>query len=172
MAQTELHKYTVAEKLNKMDVDLIDVTLTTVAAAIGNNEVISQSIEIPNAVAVNGGSTIIQSVMLLDEDDEAPSIELLFSQVDTAIADAASESIGNSVGDLDSTFRSFLGAITVSNWSDLVDAQIGVKDNIGLVIKAASGSQSIYVHAINRSGGNYTPAATTDLKLRIGIVKD
>jgi|TARA_R100000084_G_C4644663_1_gene145967 hypothetical protein len=172
MAQTELHKYTVAEKLNKMDVDLIDVTLTTVAAAIGNNEVISQSIEIPNAVAVNGGSAIIQSVMLLDEDDEAPSIELLFSQVDTAIADAASEAIGNSVGDLDSTFRSFLGAITVSNWSDLVDAQIGVKDNIGLVIKAASGSQSIYVHAINRSGGNYTPAATTDLKLRIGIVKD
>ena len=67
---------------------------------------------------------------------------------------------------------SFLGAVTVSNWSDLIDAQIGVKDNIGLVVKAANGSKSIYVHAINRSGGNYTPAATTDLKLRIGIVKD
>ena len=110
--------------------------------------------------------------MLLDEDDEAPAVELLFSQVDTAITDAASEAIGNSVGDLDSTFRSFLGAVTVSNWSDVIDAQIGTKSNVGLVVKAASGSKSIYVHAINRSGGNYTPAATTDLKLRLGIVKD
>ena len=155
-----------------MDIDLIDVTLTTVAAAVADNEVISQSIEIENAVAVNAGTGIIQSVILLDEDDEAPAVELLFSQVSTAITDAASEVIGNSVADLDETFRSFLGAVTVSTWSDLVDAQIGVKSNIGLAIKAAAGTKSIWVHAINRSGGNYTPAATTDLKLRIGIVKD
>ena len=172
MAQTEIHKFTVQERLGKMDVDLIDVTLTTVAAAIADNEVISQSIEIENAVAVSGGTAIIQSIMLLDEDDEAPTVELLFSQVSTAITDAASEVIGNSVSDLDSTFRSFLGAVTVSSWSDVVDAQIGTKSNIGLVAKAASGSTSIYVHCINRSGGNYTPAAVTDLKLRLGIVKD
>ena len=172
MAETKIHGYTVQERLGKMDVDLIDVTLTTVAAAIADNEVISQSIEISNAVSVPGGSGIIQSVMLLDEDDEAPTVELLFSQVSTAITDAASEAIGNSVSDLDATFRSFLGATTVSSWSDLVDGQIGVKSNIGLAIKAASGETSIWVHAINRSGGNYTPAATTDLKLRIGIIKD
>ena len=94
------------------------------------------------------------------------------SQGNTAIADAASEAIGNSVSDLDSTFRKFLGAVTISSWSDLIDAQIAVKNNVGLVIKAASDSTSIYVHTINRSGGNYTPAATTDLKLRLGIVKD
>ena len=160
------------KKLNQMNVDIIDVTLTTVAAAIGNNEVISQSIEIADAVAVKGGAGIIQSVMLLDEDDEGVATELLFSQVSTAITDAASEAIGNSVADLDSTFRSFLGATTVTSWSDLVDSQIGVKTNIGLAIKAASDTTSIWVHAINRSGGNYTPAATTDLKLRIGIIKD
>ena len=160
------------KKLNDMNVELIDVTLTTVAAAIGDNEVISQSIEIANAVRENGGAGIIQSVMLLDEDDEAPTVELLFSQVSTAITDAASEAIGNSVGDLDTTFASFLGAVSVSNWSDLVDAQIGVKSNIGLAVKAASTTRSIWVHAINRSGGNYTPAATTNLKLRIAIVQD
>ena len=96
MAETDIHGRTVVEKINSMDVDLIDVTLTTVAAAIADNEVISQSIEIPNAVSVNGGSAIIQSVMLLDEDNEAPAVELLFSQVNTAISDAASEAIGNS----------------------------------------------------------------------------
>ena len=172
MAQTNLHNYSVQEKLNKMDVDLIDVTLTTDAEAHANNDVIAQSIEIPNAVAVNGGSAIIQSIMLLDEDDEGPAVELLFSQVNTAITDDEGEAIGNNVDDLDSTFGSFLGATTISNWSDLVDAQMAVKSNIGLVVKAASDTTSIYVHAVNRSGGTYTPAATTDLKMRIGIVKD
>ena len=172
MAETNLRNYTVQEKLNKMDIDLIDVTLTTVAAAISNNEVISQSIEIPNAVAVNGGSAIIQSVMLLDEDDEAPTMELLFSQSNTAITNALSNVIGSGISPLDEVFRNLLGSTVVSDWSDIADAQMGVKKNIGLVIKAASDSKSIYVHTINRSGGDYTPAATTDLKLRIGIVKD
>ena len=56
MAETNLTKYTAQEKLNKMDIDLIDVTLTTTAEAHADNEAISQSIEIPNAVAVNGGA--------------------------------------------------------------------------------------------------------------------
>ena len=159
------------QRLNEMNVDLIDVTLTTDAEAHADNDVIAQSIEIANAVKVKGGTAIIQSIMLLDEDDEAPTVELLFSQVSTAIADDEGSAIGDSVSDLDSTFRSFLGAVTVSNWSDLVDSQIGVKSNVGLVVKAASTTTSIWVHAINRSGGNYTPAATTDLKLRIGIVQ-
>ena len=172
MALTNLQGFTVQEKLNKMDVDLIDVTLTTDAEAHSDGDVIAQQIEIPNAVSVDGGAAIIQSIMLLDEDDEAPTVELLFSQTNSAITDDEGNSIGNSTADLDETFRSFLGAITVSSWSDLVDSQLGIKTNIGLVIKAASDTTSIYVHAINRSGSNYTPAATTDIKMRIGIVKD
>ena len=160
------------QKLNHMNVELIDVTLTTDAEAHADTDVIAQSIEIANAVQEDGGTGIIQSIMLLDEDDEAPTVELLFSQVNTAITDDEGSAIGASVADLDTTFRSFLGAVTVSNWSDLVDAQIGVKTNVGLAIKAASTTRSIWVHAVNRSGGNYTPAATTDLKLRIAIVQD
>ena len=41
MAQTELHKYTVAEKLNKMDVDLITVTPTIETSTIDANDVLS-----------------------------------------------------------------------------------------------------------------------------------
>jgi len=172
MAETQLHGNTVQEKLNKMAVDLIDVTLTTDAEAIGNNEVIAQSIEIENAVSVKGGAGILQSVMILDEDDEAPAVDLLFSQVNTSITDDQGEAIGNNIGNLNSTFRSFLGFVNVSNYTDLIDGQLAIKSNIGLVIKAASDTKSIWVHCINRSGGNYTPASTPDMKLRFGIVKD
>ena len=47
-------------------IDLIDVTLTTAAATMGNNEAITLSIEIPNAVASVGGSSIIQSITLFN----------------------------------------------------------------------------------------------------------
>ena len=121
------------QKLNHMNVELIDVTLTTDAEAHADGDVIAQSIEIANAVQENGGTGIIQSIMLLDEDDEGPTVELLFSQVSTAITDDEGSAIGYSVGDLDSTFRSFLGATTVSNWSDLIDSQLGIKTQMELM---------------------------------------
>ena len=168
MAETDIHKYSSGEKLNKMDVDLIDVTLTTDAEAHADNDVIAQSIEIPNAVAVKGGSAIIQSVMLLDEDDEAPSVDLIYQTDNTALAADEGEAINIS----DANARDILGFVNVSNYTDLIGCQVAVKTNIGLVVKAASTTKSIWVHAVNRSGGTYTPAATTDLKMRIGIVKD
>jgi len=168
MAETVLRKYAVVERLGKMDVDLIDVTLTTDAEAHADNDVIAQSIEIPNAVSVDGGSAIIQSVMLLDEDDEAPAVDLIFQTDNTALASDEGEVINIS----DANARDILGFVNVSSWSDLVGCQIAVKSNIGLVVKAASTTKSIWVHAVNRSGGTYTPAATTDLKMRIGIIKD
>ena len=168
MAETSLTGKTSQEKLNSMAVDLIDVTLTTDAAAHGNNDVIAQSIEIPNAVAVEGGSAIIQSIMILDEDDEAPSIDLIFQTDNTALASDEGEIVNIS----DANARNILGFVNVSNYTDLLNCQVGIKTNIGLVVKAASTTKSIFVHAVNRSGGTYTPAATTDLKMKIGIVKD
>ena len=168
MAETSLTGKTSQEKLNSMAVDLIDVTLTTDAEAHGNNDVIAQSIEIPNAVAVEGGSAIIQSIMILDEDDEAPSIDLIFQTDNTALASDEGEVVNIS----DADARDILGFVNVSNYTDLVGCQVATKTNIGLVVKAASTTKSIFVHAVNRSGGTYTPAATTDLKMKIGIVKD
>ena len=168
MAETNIKLYSASEKLNRMAVDLITVTLTTDAEAIGDNEIIAQSIEIPNAVSINGGSAIIQSAILLDEDDEAPAVDLVFSSANTALGSDE----GEAVSITDANARNIQGFVNVSSYTDLIGSQVAVKTNIGLVVQAASDSKSIYVHAINRSGGNYTPAATTDFKLKLGIAKD
>ena len=168
MAETNIGKRSTQEKLNSMDVDLIDVTLTTDVEAHADNDVIAHFIKIPNAVAVNGGSAIIQSIMILDEDAEAPSIDLIFQTDNTAL----SSDQGEPPSITDSNARDILGFVNVSNYTDLVGCQVATKTNIGLVIKAVSTTKDIFVHAVNRSGGTYTPASTTDLKMRIGIVKD
>ncbi len=155
------------EKLNSMAVDLIDVTLTTDAEVLGNNDVIAQSIEIPNAVAVNGGSAIIQSIMILDENDEALPIDLIFQTDNTALASDEGEAVNIS----DVNARDILGFVNVSNYTDLVGCVVAIKTNIGLVVQAASTTKSIFVHAVTRGGGS-AQRTVSGLKMRIGIVKD
>ena len=64
MAKTDIKKYSVVEKLNKMDVDLIDITVKPDfdnGADMTAGDFMFPAVEIPNAVAVNGGSSILQS---------------------------------------------------------------------------------------------------------------
>jgi hypothetical protein len=155
------------KKLNQMKVDVIDVTLTTTAATHSPGDVLAANIEIPNAVAVKGGSAIIQSVTLLDKDDEGPVVDLIFQSDNTALG-----SVGSAVSISEDDAEDILGFVSVSDYSDLIASQVAVKNNIGLVVKAASTTRSIFVSAVNRGSANYAPAATTDLKLKIGIVQD
>jgi len=151
----------------RSEVVLIDATLTTDAEAIADNEIIAQGIELPNVVGEDGSCAIIQSVMILDEDDEAPAVDLVFSSANTALGSDEGEAVSIS----DANARNIQGFVSVNNYTDLVGSQVAVKSNIGLTVKTASDSKSLYVHCINRSGGNYTPAATTDMKLKIGFIR-
>ena len=175
MAETNIHDFTVQERLGKMAVDLIDVTLTTTAGTHGNNTVVSQAIEIPNAVAVTGGTAIIQSIYLQNTDNsvESPALELIFAAENTTLA---SGGIGTALdaGDAGMVTAKIQGSTTVTSWSDLKPSsnEFGVKTNIGLVVRAESDSRSIFVTTINRSGADFTPSDTGKLTARIGIVKD
>ena len=102
-----------------MNVELIDVDLTTLAAAIAADEVISQSIEIANAVQEKGGTGIIQSIVLNSDDAETPAIDLVFSQVSDNISSAVSATVGDDE-DIDSIGASVLGHISLNNYTNLV----------------------------------------------------
>tara|TARA_Y100001970_G_C13772494_1_gene621201 strand:+ start:85 stop:603 length:519 start_codon:yes stop_codon:yes gene_type:complete len=172
MAQTSLQGSTVQEKLNRMAVDLIEIELTTTAATHANGDVIAISEEIENAVAVKGGSSIIQSVALLNTDDsvESPALDLVFCVDNTALG-----TIGSAPSITDANFIDCVqGVVNVSNWLTLkaTDNEIATKTNVGLIVKAASDSRSIFVNVINSSGGNYTPSATSSLRLVLGVIKD
>ena len=67
-----------------------------------------------------------------------------------------------------------LGHVSVSDWCILAnaDAHVATKTNIGLVLQAASGSTSIYMAGIVRSAGASAWGATSDLDIRLGILKD
>ena len=83
MAQTDIFKYSTNERLGKMDVDLIDVDLVTDTAVIATDQMISDYVEIANAVSVNAGTSLLHSIVLIDDGDQGIAMDLVFSTANT-----------------------------------------------------------------------------------------
>ena len=170
MAETTLHKYSANERLNKMDVDLITITPTIETSTIDANDVLFTATEIPFATAVNGGRSILQSICLIDQTDTSVDtgvqIDLVFTQDATTLG-----TLDAAVSAADSVLDGVLGIVSITNYVDMINAQIATKNNIGLVLSAvSSSSKSVYVGGIIRETG--TARAADAIDIRLGIVKD
>ena len=174
MAETKLRKYTVAEKLNKMDVDLITVIPTVQTGTTdADGDLLFDALEIPNAVAVNGGTSILQSVSVFHKADENVIFDLVFFQVTQDLGAAgAALTWGGSSETTNADNAVLLGHVSISDWCDLVDVQIATKTNIGLVLQAASGTKSIFCAGICRGAATGDHDAITNVDIRLGFVKD
>ena len=165
MAKTELHNYTVQEKLNKMDVDLIDIDVVTNADADG--EIMVARTEIPNAVAVAGGTSILQSAVWIDTKALTGSVDVYITSDDTSVGDItdaiADESNATAVLD------GICGFFTINNSIDLGSSTVGSKQNICMVCKAEAGSTSLHVFMVSRHASDYDTDAGV---LRLGFLKD
>tara|TARA_R100000742_G_C4274950_1_gene95160 strand:- start:1319 stop:1825 length:507 start_codon:yes stop_codon:yes gene_type:complete len=168
MAKTRLHNYSVQEKLNKMDTDVITVTLVSTTNACATNEVIFQGEELENIVSVKGGACVIQSIGLLDDDDNGEPIDLVFFDSNVELDDSND---GTTIDAADGTIPdSILGVVNLTNYFDGVNWQYGHKENIGLTLKAASDTKSVWVAGVNR--GSSATWTASGLRIKVGVIKD
>ena len=167
MGDNILTKYTVQEKLNKMDVEVFEFTPTTYASSAGDNTVIFSSHEIEEAMMEDGGRGIIQSITILDDDDHGGAMDIFVHTRAGAIGSEGGAISSTSSADLES----IKGVFSVSTYTDGVNWKLGHKENIGLVVNSTSSSRSIFITAVNRSGGALTYTAS-GLIVRVGIIRD
>ena len=158
----------VIERLGKMDVDVITLTPDTATEACSDGEVIFQADELPNIVSVDGGTCIVQSIGVLDDDDHGGAIDIVFMDT-TGLLDAGDD--GGTIDAADGVIPdAILGVVQITSYFDGIAWQYGYKTNIGLVLKAPSASKSIYVSAVNR--GSTATWTAAGLRLQIGVIKD
>ena len=176
MAATDLQRYTIVEKLNKMDVDLIDISATLTSDGT-SGDLMFDTEEIANAVSVLGGSGILQSAVALvanhatDTSSDASTItgawKLVITSDSTSIV-----SVCDIVG-ADTSARTVLdGICCIVDMTYVTDhGYFGVfsKQNIGAIVKAVSTTKSLYAYGITNSTNDYNGATIT---LRLGFVKD
>ena len=192
MAKTELHNYTVQEKLNKMDVDIIDITATLSTSGAADS-VMFLPTEIPNCVSVNGGTSLLHSVVAIvannatDTSSAGASClegfrcvftsDATITDHDTAaslalqdVTTAEGSIVGNGgFGVPRADLTGTCGVVPIAGASDFGFFGLHYASNCGSVLKAASGSTSLYVWGIASGTTNYAGATIT---LRIGVIKD
>lgn len=143
--------------------DLIGVTLSLDTSAYADGDVLAATQEIANAVRLPGGRATLQSVHVLDENDQGVGFDLIFMSADNALGTE------NSAPDISDTLaRDILGFVRIAagDYVDLGGSRIATLTNIGLVLEAAAASTSLYVAAITRGAPTYTAAG---LKLKLGF---
>ena len=143
----------------------IVVTPTLTESAIGAGDVLINSQEIPNAVLVPGGCSLLRGITLVDYDDDAKDLTLVFTQ------NSATWAAVNSVPTLNAAgikAANVLGAVTLDrsdiDQTDIINAKVdlytemaggGSTDDtstgagfIPVFLQAASKSTSVYFSII------------------------
>ena len=169
MAVTNLLEYSAQQKLNKMDIDIINVTPLLDGSEYATGDLLFNQIKIENAVAVPGGRSILQSVCAINANAVIGNFDLVFtSEGDDAIG-SLNGVLADQSGISDANALYTLGKVSMTGMFDIGASSIGSKHNIGMVLKAQEGSKDVFVWGVSKSVATYT---TTGLTLRIGILKD
>ena len=128
------------------------------------NDVLAATQEIAGAVRVNDGTGIIQSIVVQDDDDKGAAIDLIFFDANISIG---SESAELNMADNDN----ILGTVEIASgdYVDMIDSQHATKTNVGIGIKGATGTRSIYLGIAARNTETYTASGIT---VRLFILLD
>lgn len=146
---------------------VLDVQLTVEAAAYATGDVIGGKITIPNAMARDGGTGLLKSVVLCSKADLTVNMDLvLFSDdpADTTFTENGAVAIATT------DVAKVLGALQLATRFDLGTPVVTALNNVDMALRSGAASRSLFACLIAR--GAYTPAATADVILRFGIQQD
>lgn len=146
---------------------VVAVTLSLDTSAYGAGDLLADTQEVANAMRVAAGTGGIHSIVLNDKDDQGAELYLVFLSANVSLG---TENQAPSITDANAD--NILGIVPVytSDWVDLGGCRVATLTNVGLVVKAATASTSLYIAAVNGAGTpTYTAAGIT---MRLGLWRD
>ena len=144
---------------------VIDLTLSLdTGGAYSDGDVLAAAQELALAVRSSGGTGVLQSIQVVDQDDQAQGLDIVIS--DSTIT-LGTENSAVSISDADAA--KILGIIPVvsGDYVDLVNSQYAIPEFQPIVIMPDT--TSLFISAISRGTGTYTASG---IVLRIGILQD
>lgn len=147
--------------------DVIEITLSLDTNAYAAGDVLAATQEAANAVRVNGGASLLQSVVVVDQDDQGVAFDLYVLSENVAMG---AENSAPDISDADALKVLAVIPVSAADYRDLGGVKVAALANLGRVVKAAAGSRSLWLAAVNGAG---TPTFTAaGLKLRLGMLQD
>lgn len=145
---------------------VVTIAPTVAAEAHSAGDLLFDSTAIANAVRANGGTAIVQSITITDLGDQKAAMTLVFSDAETDFG-----TLGGVPDPDDTEILGVLGTVDVAatDYVDFGANSVATIKNIGMLVKAGAATTSIYVAGITK--GTPTPASTSDLKIKIGLLR-
>lgn len=146
--------------------DVVNLTLSLDTNAYADGDVLAATQELENAMRVNGGTAILHSLVVIDKDDQAKALDVIVFGANVSLG---TENSAVSIADADVVQVLGVVEVAVDDYVDLVNSQVAVKTNLGMVIKAFSDGSSLWVAVVSRGAGTYTGSG---IVLRFGFLQD
>lgn len=145
---------------------VLDVTLSLDTNAYADGDVLADTQALASAVRLAGGRAYLQSVVVIDESDQKQGFDLIFLDANNSLG-----SENSAPGINDANAGTIIGRVPVSagDYYDLGGVSIANLNAVGLMLKAATASTTLYVGAISRGTGTYGASA---IKLKLGLLWD
>lgn len=146
---------------------IVDVTPTVEAGAYASGDVMGGKMTLSNAVTMDGGTGILQSIMVCSKADLTVDLDvIIFSDDPTGTTFTENAAVAIATADA----AKVLGVIPIATRKDLGTPVVAYALGIALPVAAGSTSRSLYACCVAR--GAHTPGTTTDITFRFGILQD
>ena len=143
--------------------NVVDLVLSLNTSQYASADVLADTQELVGAVRTSGGTGVIHSILVQDDDDQAGALDIIILDTNTSIG---TENSAVTMADNDN----ILGSVSVAaaDYVDMANSQHACMNNVGIVVEAKSGT-SLFVAVVSRGTKTYTASGIT---LRFGILQD
>lgn len=145
---------------------LISVTPGCDTGGTNSGDLLFEQATITGAMRINGGTGILQSLTLLDKDDQGVEMDLYVysDSVDFGTLDSAP-----SISDSDA--EKILCQINVAStdWKDLGGCRVATKSGLGIVVGSATATTNLWVAGVVQGNSTFTASG---LVLTFGFLRD
>jgi hypothetical protein len=147
---------------------VFDVTLSTDTAAYASGDLIADTQQLDAFFNKADGKGVINSITIIDEEAQNVKFYLLFHSTSTSMG---TENGAPNISDANAS-AGIQGIITVetTDWITVSGTSVATIKNIGLPVKAVSGTDDLYISCLNATGAPDWDADS--LKVRIGALLD
>lgn len=142
---------------------ILEVTLSLDTNIYADGDVLADTQEIASALRVSDGLARLRSLVVIDQDDQGVDMDIYLLDGNVSFG---TENNAVSIADADALKILARVVIAAADYYDLGGVRVAVKSGLDAILKAASGTDKLYVAAVSRGTGTYTASG---VKLRIGI---
>lgn len=155
-------------KQKNLDFNLSEEDIPEIPEYCTAGDLIAETQQCDGFFRKTDGTGVIQSIVVVDEADQKAVLDIYFLSSNVSMG---SENSAPSISDADANHVLGCVSVAATDYKDLGGVSVATIKNIGLPVKAVSGTDDIYVAVVNGTGApDYVNA--DDLILRIGALLD